>query len=372
MKKKPKKLSKKFKKLPKVPGKIPFKRPKKSAEEKVTEALSDVPRITNETVTEHREEMLRGARKYIYPLQHSRHHIVRNSIILFIAVIVVFFGVCSLSLYKLQSTSGFMYDVTRIVPFPVAKVGKHWVSYESYLFELRRNMHYYITQQHADFSGKSGQDQLDRLKRQAMDQVVQDAYVNELANQHGVSVSERQVTDEVNLLRSQNRLGDSDRVFRNVLNEFWGWNESDFRRSLKQQMLQQAVVAKLDTSTDARAQSALQQLTGGANFAKVAKKMSDDTTTRGSGGRYPNPITPDDSNVSPAITAEVFKLKPNQVSAVINTGYTLEIVKVLKISGNKVTASHIQFNFQPISTYIKPLQAKQPVHEYISVPKATQ
>ena len=49
-----------------------------------------------------------------------------------------------------QSTSGFIYDVSLVVPFPVAKAGPNWVSYESYLFELRRNMHYYQTQQQAN------------------------------------------------------------------------------------------------------------------------------------------------------------------------------------------------------------------------------
>ena len=62
----PKKLLKKPK-LPKAPLKLPFKRPPKTAEEKVTDALSNVPRITNETVAEHREEVLSSARKYIYP-----------------------------------------------------------------------------------------------------------------------------------------------------------------------------------------------------------------------------------------------------------------------------------------------------------------
>ncbi|MGH7194619.1 MAG: peptidylprolyl isomerase, partial [Candidatus Saccharimonadales bacterium] len=279
--------------MPKTPGKLPFKRTGKSAEEKVTEALKEVPRITDETLGEHREEMLSSARKYIYPLQHSKRHIVRNSIVLFVAVVVIFFGACSLNLYKFQSTSGFIYDVTRIVPFPVAKVGRHWVSYESYLFELRRNIHYYQTQQHADFSTKAGQAQLDHLKQQAMDQTVQDAYVSELAKDNHVTVSNQDVTNDINLLRAQNRLGDSDRVFRQVLSEFWGWNEDDFRRSLKAQLLQQAVVAKLDTATDARAQSALQQLAGGANFAKVAKKMSEDPATKGAGGHYPDAITPD-------------------------------------------------------------------------------
>lgn len=365
--KKPKKLLKKPN-LPKAPKKLPFKRSEKSAEEKVKQALNDVPSITNETVTEHREEMLSSARKYIYPLEHSKHRVVRISIALILAVLIIFFGACSLALYKFQNTGGFIYDVTRIVPFPVAKTGKTWISYESYLFELRRNMHYYQTQQGLDFSAKSGKVQLARLKQQAMNQVVQDAYVKELAKQNHVSVSDQDVTNEVNILREQNRLGSSDRVFRDVLSQFFGWSEADLRRSLKAQLLQQAVAAKLDTVAQARAQTALNKLAGGADFAKVAKAMSDDAATRDNGGRYPEAITPNDPNISPDITAALFKLQPNDSSTIINTGYTLEIVKVLDRNGSSLHAAHIQFDLNPVTTYIKPLQAKQPVHEYIKLP----
>jgi hypothetical protein len=194
----------------------------KTPEEKVSDAISNVPRITNETVGEHREEVLSSARKYIYPLQHSKHRVVRISISLLVLVIVVFFVLCSFDLYKLQGTSGFIYDVTSVVPLPVAKVGPHWVSYESYLFELRRNMHYYQTQQQSDFSTKSGQAQLVRLKQQAMAQVIQDAYVKQLAGQYHVTVSDQTVNNEVALVRSENRLGGNDRTFREVLDEFWG------------------------------------------------------------------------------------------------------------------------------------------------------
>src|SRR4051812_11846626 len=131
-------------KLPEVVRK-PFIKGK-DTEEKVADALKTVPRITNETVTEHREEVLSSARKYIYPLQHSKHSIVRISLGLFVVGLITFLVICSLALYKFQSTAGFIYDVTRVLPFPVAKAGPRWVSYESYLFELRRNMHYYQSQ----------------------------------------------------------------------------------------------------------------------------------------------------------------------------------------------------------------------------------
>jgi hypothetical protein len=325
-----------------------------------------VPRITNETVGEHREEVLSSARKYIYPLQHSKHHVVRTSISLLVLVLVLFFGYCGLELYKFQSTSGFMYGVTQVIPFPVAKTGHTWISYESYLFELRHNMHYYETQQQANFSTKDGQTQLTRLKQQALARVIQDAYVKQLAVQHGVSVSTQAVNNEVNLVRDQNRLGGNDRAFKDALSEFFGWDETDLKRELKQELLQQAVVVKLDTATNARAEAALKQLQGGADFGTLATQVSDDPATKANGGQYPAAVTIDDPNISPAITAELFQLKAGQISGIINAGYTLDIVKALDASPTSRHGAVIQFTLQPISTYTGSLQTKYPPHNYIT------
>ena len=68
-----------------------------------------------------------------------------------------------------------------------------------------------------------------------------------------------------------------------------------------------------------------------------------------------------------AVTAHLFRMKPGQVSGIINSGFSLDIVKLLDRSGSSVHAAHIQFNFVPITTYTKPLQASQPVHDYIKV-----
>lgn len=333
----------------------------------MNEALSNVPRITNETVADHREDVLRSARKYIYPLQHSKHRVVKTSVALLISVIIIFFAYCGLALYRFQSTSGFMYDVTRVIPFPIAKAGDAWVSYESYLFELRRNMHYYQTQQQANFATKDGKEQLTRLKHQAMNQVVEDAYVKQLAAKEDVSVPAQAVDNEVRLVRNENRLGNSDRVFKEVLNEFWGWDEGDFKRELKQQLLQQAVVAKLDTATAARAQAALQQIQSGADFATVATAVSDDTATKATGGVFPAPITVNDRNISPTLTAAIFNLKSGQTSGVINSGYTLEIVKIIDASSSSRHVAHIQFTLQDITVYTGPIQAQHPARHILKV-----
>lgn len=357
-------MKKTNKRTPTVPR--PFKR-RKAAEERAQEAFANVPRITNETVAEHREDVLAGARKYIYPLKHSRRRAVIISSSIFITAIIVFLAYSAISLYKLQSTSGFLYGVTKVIPFPVAKAGSSWVSYNSYLFELRHYMHYYSTQQGVNFDTESGKQQLDNFKKQALDQVINDAYVKQLAAKNKVKVSAQTIDSHVALVRSQNRLGSSENEFQEVLNEFWGWNSNDFKRSLGQQLLAQAVVAKLDSATQTKANDTLKQLQAGTDFATLAGQVSQDTVTKANGGQYNGPVDRSDANIPAQVINELVKLQPGAISGVINTGYSLEIVRVNAVQDGKIQASHIEFDFRPVSDYIAPLKAANKPRNYITV-----
>jgi hypothetical protein len=364
---KPKKPSKLHKLRPRIPQAMKGRLARiRRGEELTAEALSNLPRITNETVAEHREEVLSSARKYIYPLQHSRGRIIKISTTLFVAAVVVFFAYCGLALYKFRSTSTFIYEVTRVLPFPVAKTGGGWVSYESYLFELRHLIHYYEIQQKEDLTGKDKQ-HLIALRTESLQKVIDDAYTKKLADQNHVSVSNREVNDQIVLLKSQNRLGTNDQMLADVLKEFWGWSISDFRRELKMQLLQQKIVAHLDSATQARAQNALAQIQAGQDFAAVAGASSDDAATKVNGGQYGGLISKNNRNIPPQVVDALFKLQPGQASEIINTGYTLEIVKVLNVQGDKVQAAHISFNLQDIHKYLKPLEDKQVPKRFIKV-----
>lgn len=343
-----------------------FTRRKKPA--KAPSGVPDNVRITNETVAARRDEVLSSARKYIYPLQASRHRIVKFSIGIFVAAVVSFFVFCGLELYKFQSTSAFMYAVTRVLPVPAAILGnKYAVSYNTYLFELRHYMHYYQTQQHVDFSSAAGKQQLAVFRQRSMDQAVQDAYVQQLAKEHHLSVSTQDVDAAVALVRSQNRLGASDAVFRSVLAEFWGWSVDDFRRELRQELLAQKVVAALDMQTHARAEQALSSLQHGADFNKLAKEVSDDAATRANGGDYGITIGRTSTDIAPQVVATLFNLKRGQYSGIIDTGYSLEIVKVTEAQANTVHAAHIAFNFRPVTDFTKDLQSSQQPHILISL-----
>lgn len=344
------------------------KRPlrKKQSDETMQQAIQGIPRITNETVAEHREEVLSSARKYIYPLQHSAHRVVIISASLLVVVLVAFTTYCLLALYKFHSSSTFIYRVTQVVPFPVAKAGSRYVAYENYLFELRHYMHYYQTQQRVDFNSESGKQQLAEFRKRAMDRVVDYAYVKQIAKEKDISVTDQELNDAIRLVRNQNRLGSNNQVFEDVLKEFWGWSVSDFKRELKQQMLAQKVVSTLDTGTRARADEAYKRLQAGEDFAAVAKQYSDDVSTRDTGGDYGFSISQSDRDLPPQVIDVLFRLKPGEISKVINTGTGLEIIRLKGQDGSKVQASHIMFTFKPIDDYVKPLRDKQKPSQYIS------
>ena len=325
------------------------------------------PRITNETVAEHREEVLSSARKYIYPLQHSKHKIVLITTSLLIAVIVGFFTFTMVSLYRVKSYSSFLYGVTKVIPFPVAKAGNNYVAYENYLFELKHYIHYYQNQQKLDFSTDSGKQQLAEFKKRALTKVVDDAYIKQLASEKKVSVSDKEVDKEIQIVRSQNRLGGSTKVFEDVLKEYWGWSINDFRRSLKQQLLAQKLLPVLDPETVARANQAKAELNAGADFAAVAKKYSDDAASKDTGGEFGFPIDQSNRDIDAQVTNELYKLKPGQVSGVINSGYALEIVKNIEPQGDKIRGAHIVFNFKNINTYLNDLKDQKKATLYIKL-----
>ena len=344
---------------------VPKRFKKVRGEERIQEAFENIPRITNETVAEHREDVLKGARKYKYPLAHSKHRIVIISTTLIIAALIGFFVYTGLALYRFQSTSAFTYRVTQVLPFPVAKAGKHYVAYENYLFEIRRYEHYYQSQQRVDFNSKDGKRQLDRYKPIAMNEVVQAAYVKQLAAQNHITVSRADVNDALDSLRAQNH--SSNQELADVTNKFFGWSIDDLKREIKMELLAQKVAAKLDTATQAKAANVLQQLRGGTDFATLASQNSDAADKANAGQYGDTAITGASTDVPAAVVRQLQHMQVGQVSDVVTAGNTLEIVKLTGNNGGKLQAQHISFNLKPVDSYVNTYKQNHKLHTYIKV-----
>ena len=324
-------------------------------------------RVTNDTVAVHREEILRGARRYIYPLQHTKHRLVIISLSLFVVSLLAFFGYCSFVLYKSKTSSDFMYKVTKVIPFPIARIGSEFVLYENYLFEINHYVHYYETQQELDFNSDAGQLQLAEFKKRALEKVINDTYIRGIAKEKGITVSDTEIDEAITVVRNQNRLSGSDAELEAILRDYWDWSISDFRRSLKDQLLAQKVVSALDTQTHDRANVALAQLKNGKDFAEVAKSVSDDPETKARGGEYPFLIEKTNRDISPRTVEALFALKPGKHSEVVDVGYGLEIVKNIEVKGNQIRAAHIVFNFKDINEYLNDAKEERKTRSYVSL-----
>jgi parvulin-like peptidyl-prolyl isomerase len=275
-------------------------------------------------------------------------------------------GYTVIELYRLDGTSSFLYRATQVIPFPVAKAGSQYVSYENYLFELRHYVYFYQNQQKLDFKTPAGKQQLADYKKRALDKVINDAYIKQLASKNKVSVSSREVDDEITVLRRQNRLGGSEQAYIDALRQNFGWSTDDFRRVIKQQLLEQKVASAVDQPTHKRAEAALAELKAGADFAATAAKYSDDASTKATGGEFGFMVDPANRDISPITTDALFKLKAGQISGIVNTGYSLQILKNLEVQPDgKIKGAHIDFNFQPIAKPINDLKEKHPAHAYI-------
>ncbi len=329
-----------------------------------------VPRITNENVAEHREEVLSGARRYIYPLQHSKHRIVLLTISLVIATVLIFTTVSVLLLYRSQTTSAFMYQVTKVVPFPVARTGNTFIAYENYLYELRHYIHYYETQQELSFETESGQAQLADYKQRALNNVIDLAYIKQLAEENGVSVSDEEVDNQIRIAREQNRLGSNDDVFEDVLRNYWNWSVDDFRRSLRNELLRQNVARALDEEANEKARAALAELEAGKSFADVAKAYSEEEATAENGGLF-GVVDATNRNVSQQTVDTLFRLPEGQYSDVqvvpYDTGYALEIVQNNGEKSGGREGAHIIIRLNDLGDILNDRKEQQPYRLYISL-----
>jgi parvulin-like peptidyl-prolyl isomerase len=333
--------------------------------------LSDdrLPRITNESVSKHREEVIRGAKKYIYPLKQSRHRVVMISVSILVGAFIIFSSFILLSLYKFNSTSDFAYQITKALPLPFARVGGTFVPYEEYLFELKHYIHYFEQQQEVDFSSDQGKRQLDDQRQRSRDVVIDNAYARKIAKEKGITITEQEVDQQIEYLKKQNRLGNDDQVFEDVLKDYYDWTLQDFRRSIKQELLNAKVVKALDASVKPKAEQALDEINAGSTFSDVAKKYSEDETTKANGGQLGFLISKNDRNIPPETINALSQMQPGDVSKIIDLGYELEILRLDGIEDDKFKASRIAFKYGQLEDYLNDLKAEQPASYYVSIKK---
>lgn len=325
-------------------------------------------RITNETVAEHREQILAGGRRFKYPVQYTKNSLVRNSIIITAVALVLLLLLGYWQLYPAQNTSRFMYRLTQLLPVPVAKIDGDSVRYSDYLLRVRGALHYLETEDPANLNAGDGKRQRDYQKRQALNTAEDNTYIAKLGRQQQITVSDKEVDDFINQQLNSRQPALTIRQFeQNVTRRYYDWSYQEYRQTVRDQLLKRKVSLKIDKAAQVRADQVLQQLRGGADFASLAKMTSDDTLTRAMGGDAG--YVPKNNDDPDGLIAAASRLQPNQVSDVITARDGYYIIKLLENRQNDIRYARIFIKLNELDSRIKKLRDSGQVKEYIDVPK---
>lgn len=322
-------------------------------------------RITNETVAEHRERILSGARKFKYPLQYTKHRILLTSVGIVIIASFSFLGFAGWQLYVVQNTDKFIYRLTQAIPVPVASADGDWVGYSDYLRELRSSIHYFSTKEAVNFNSDDGKRQLEYQKRLALDKAIESAVVSKLAKKEGISVTDKELNDFIDAQIGNNKLGLSRDAYAQVISDYYDWSIGEYGQSVKNQLLRQKVSAKLDTSARQRAEDALKSLQAGTDFGKLVNDVSEDTPTKARGGDS-GPISRSATDPS-GLVAAAGQLQPGQISAVIDGVDGFYIIKLIESNDEEVRFAKVLIKYTYLDQKIAELKDQGKISEYIKV-----
>lgn len=334
-----------------------FKAPKKKAEEAGPDTSE---RVTNDSVNKHREEVLTRGRKFKYPFQHSKHRVALTSLAIVFGSLIILSAITGVQLYRRQSTGDFTYRVTQIIPFPVAKVDGSYVSYESYLFELRPSLYWLSQYGTTDLKSPDGKRQIEHYKQESLNRAVENTIAHDLAKQNNITVSDEEIDASINRVEA---LGGN---LSQVVAEQYSFSVKDFRRLKRDALLRLKVAKSLDKDAPKRAQTVVDKIKAGMSFEDAAKQYSDDLETKQLGGDI-GVVERGKAKLRDEVVKAAFSLPVGQVSGVIDTKngdyYVIKVTE--KPSDTQVKLSVIQIKVKDMDQYLAEYKKAGKVTQYI-------
>lgn len=328
-----------------------------------------VGRITNETVAEHREQILAGGRRYKYPMQYAKNRLVINTLLITFAALVLVAGFVWWQLYVVQSTATFFYKLTRVVPVPVARIDGSFVRYSDYLRRFRSYEHYLTQYEQIKPGSENGKKQLDYYKRRTIDHAEMIAYAMKVAREKGITVTDEEVSAVIERDKSAQNGKISQEAYDTSARLYFNWEPDEYRFDTKQKLLQQKVAYEVDTLAKrkkVRAEELLKK--PDVKFADIAPQLDalgGAKTQVGVSGLINH------TSSFGGLSLEANKLDVGQISPAIKStvGDGYYFVRLLEKNTTQVNYEFVRIPLTEFTTRVDELKKQQNVHEYINVPK---
>jgi len=222
--------------------------------------------------------------------KNTRYFRLSVSIISGVLFILIIIGV---GIYYWQWQNYFINTLTRVVPYPAATVNySHWVSLYDYN-ENSRAMRKFLEAKGAaegrdefDFSTQEGLKRLAIVKKNILEQLIDNEIVQILAKRRGIKVTNEEAEELSQFIISQK---DTKEGFQE-LEYFYGWDKDDFKKRVGKNLLYREklenyvkVQGELDKTAKTKVNKVKEELTSGANFEDMVEKYSETPSKKDEG-----------------------------------------------------------------------------------------
>ncbi|MDO4399272.1 MAG: SurA N-terminal domain-containing protein [Candidatus Saccharibacteria bacterium] len=330
--------------------KLPFKK-----EEKKTE---------KEKVEERREEVLAAGRKFKYPLQWTRHRIVINTILIALVVFAMIFIGGWLALYRIGMTDQLLFNITKVLPVPVASVDGENVRFSDYLMFYRSSMTSIERQSGSQFDEESIKDLQLEYKRSALSEAEKYTYAIKLAKELGITVSNEEVANEFDRHLKIGGIDRSEEGFIKIIEDNFGLSKSEYERMLYLTLLRVKVEMEIDSKANKIADQVQSILASNGNdYQNAAEQLGDKIIYEETDGLV------DSKNIDGGRASEAMKLEPGQSSGrfVSMSGDGYYFVKLIKKTDSEVDFASIKIPFTEFAEQFATLEEEGKITEYIDI-----
>lgn len=317
-----------------------------------------------EKLEERRKEVLSKGKKFKYPMQYAKHHLVLVTIVIAVLALVAA-GVAGWAmLYKAQDTGDVIYRLTKVLPVPVAEIDGEKVRYSDYLMIYRSSItpveRQGSTGSLADFEGMR-----DYYKRAALTSAEDFSYVEKLAREMDVTVSNDEIDDAFDEHRTAGGADRSKESFLKVLSDNFGMSESEYRRLLYLSLLKMKVAKKVDENAEEIAEKVEELLAENGSFERVQEVLGDKIVLEQTGQMVSV------MNVDGGRAAKAAELEKDGISHrfTSNNGDGYYFVKLLEKTENEVNYVSIKVPFTTLAEKISQVREEGRVKEYIEIPE---
>jgi hypothetical protein len=326
-------------------------------------------RITNETVAEHREQILAGGRRFKYPVQYARHRLVINTIVISFIALVAAVALIWWQLYPQQNTSTFFYRITRVLPLPVASVDDQLVRYSDYLVGFRSQEHYLQHKEGVDLYSKDNKQQLDYIKRKALDDAIADSYAAKIATKNNITVTDTQVDEAIKRQRQSRDGVTSQDTYDAIVLDHFNWTPSEAREVTAHKLLRQEVAYRIDTTALKQRDQVVEKLKSESDFDKIVAAIPAEGNAKVQSGI--TPLVPN-NNQDGGLAEMSAKLSVGQVSLAFRstTGDGYYVVKLLQKDNNsRVSYAYLKVPLTVFDKQLEKVKSDGHIKEYITIPE---